>query len=461
MAKHREKLVMNRTWRRDVLAASLIGLTVAACGPRPSLGQAAPASRAWLDLETALRATSLGGRPTLIVATTPSDASTRQLRAVLPAALGDAYQLAELDAQAHAEWVKRLGITRVPGVALYVRGPGGLKLLGSRSGVAEPRAILAWLGNPGRTDTTAPLTDPALERTQYTSPQGPAPQAPPPIYAPAPPPSASTPAPVPVYQAAAPIYQIQAPLSQAPAPAPLVVSPAPSPPILVNPPQQTIVMAPQPPPNIVVAAPCSAPTVAMVPGVSNPPIQLFMSVPNQATTTPTFVAAPVTATPTNFVAAPVAAAPTNFVAAPVAAAPTNLIAAPVASVPVVAASLTAAPMAIAPAPVAAAPATAILISPGLFARIIGTIGEHLAIWKNPRIQMTSAVTPLVAAPTFATATQPVAPVVYAASQPAAVPALTARHPYAEEPSYEGPMPSPQGGCRICGSHGKCRHLRWR
>ncbi|MBV8267307.1 MAG: hypothetical protein JO252_13350, partial [Planctomycetaceae bacterium] len=244
---------MNRTWRRDVLAASLIGLTVVACGPRPSLGQTAPTSRAWLDPETALRATSLGGRPTLIVATTPSDASSRRLRAVLPAALGHAYQLAELDAQAHPEWAKRLRITGVPGVALYVRGPGGLTLLGSRSGVSEPRAILAWLGNPGRTDTTARLADPALERTQYTSPQGPTTQAPPPSHAPAPPPPAFAPAPVPVYQAATPVYQIQAPLSQAPAPAPLVVSPAPSPPILVNPPQQTIVMAPQPPPNIVAA----------------------------------------------------------------------------------------------------------------------------------------------------------------------------------------------------------------
>ena len=421
---------MNRTWRRDVLAASLIGLTVAACGPRPSLGQAAPTSRAWLDPETALRATSLGGRPTLIVATTPSDASSRWLRAVLPAALGHAYQLAELDAQAHPEWAQRLGITGVPGVALYVRGPGGLTLLGSRSGVSEPRAILAWLGNPGRTDTTARLADPALERTQYTSPQGPTTQAPPPSHAPAPPPPAFAPAPVPVYQAATPVYQIQAPLSQAPALAPLVVSPAPSPPILVNPPQQTIVMAPQPPPNIVAAAPCPSPTVAMVPGVSSPPIQLFMSVPNQPTTTPTFVAAPV-------------------------------VAAPTASVPVGAASVTAAPTAIAPALVAAAPATAILISPGLCARIIGTIGEHLAIWKNPRIQMTSAVTPFVAAPTFATATQAVSSTVYATSQPAAVPALTARHPYAEEPSNEGPLPSPQGGCRICGSRGKCRHLRWR
>ncbi len=72
------------------------------------------------------------------MATTRSDAASRRLRAALPASLGRSYQLAEVDAEGRADWLKQIGITGIPGVALYVPSEGGMKLAGVRSGVADP-----------------------------------------------------------------------------------------------------------------------------------------------------------------------------------------------------------------------------------------------------------------------------------------------------------------------------------
>ena len=237
MAKHREKLVMNRTWRRDVLAASLIGLTVAACGPRPSLGQAASASRAWLDLETALRATSLEAarhsssrrrRPT-----PRRDSSAPSCRGTWPYV-----STRRVDG----------GASGVGQAARDHAGPGSRPLrprprwsqvarFPERRGRASGHPRLDQ--NPGRTDTTASLTDPAWNEPNTRPPRDRSLRLLRRSLRSRASSSGRRPRPVRVHQAAAPIYQIRAPLSQAPARLLLVVSPAPSPPILVNPPQQT------------------------------------------------------------------------------------------------------------------------------------------------------------------------------------------------------------------------------
>ncbi len=131
--------------------------------------------------------------------------------------------------------------------------------------------------------------------------------------------------------------------------------------------------------------------------------------------------------------APVAAAPTMAMA-PVAAAPTMAMA-PVAAAPTMAmAPVAAAPAAAAPA--AAAP-TMMLVAPSLLNRLIGTIGEHFAQKKNPRILMAQA-------PGLAPAPAP-APAYAAAPAPAyAAPAPTALG-YLEAPA-PGPYPPCYGNC---------------
>jgi hypothetical protein len=414
---------MNRILRLSALTAGLLVPAFGGVGLQNSLGQGTPPAtetEGSTDAGRALRATQQGGRPTIIVALTRSESGSKRLLAYLTATLGRSYQLAEVDVEEQASWIKQIGITGVPGFAVYGQTGGSMKLLGTKSGVADPATIVEWV-----TTLTAPLSatgpiDPNVNRAshQYPSGQTPSAQAPPMCPPTTAPPTTPAPPAIPVY--APP----QTPVYSVPAPPPVMVS-APAPPIVFSPPQQTIVMAPQPPPNIVFAAPYPAPpTVSMAPTYAAPaPPQLLLPAP-----APPPAPAPMYAAPAPMYAAPPMAAPPAYAAAPMYAAP-------------------------APAP-AAAPVnlTAIVRPPSLFGRLVGTVGERMAEQNRPRYRLAQAAT-LAPAPVYAATAAPL----YAPAP--AVPVFAAPPVAAPPPVEAPPMPSPQGypGCWACKGRGLFHH----
>lgn len=146
------------------------------------------------------------------------------------------------------------------------------------------------------------------------------------------------------------------PVYNTPAAPPVYAALPQSAPVVLQPQAATVIVGPTPPPNIVIAsAPATAPTVTYA-----------------------TVAPPPASTPNLFLAPSPTAAPQSAAAAPA----------------------TQALYLSAPVPAAAAPTALVLMAPNLLDRALGTLGEHLARRKNPRVQL--ATTPAVAAaPTYA------------------------------------------------------------
>ncbi len=469
---------MNRSWNWSALAAGLMIPAIGSALMTPCRAQVAAGVAGWGDAGTALRATQRGGRPTIIVATTRTDAASERLRSALPALFGPGCQLAEVDATEQADWLRQIGITGVPGVAVYAHADGGARVLGVRSGVADPVAIAEWAAGLGRSPSASTPTpaDPRVARASYQQPSpqslAPQPQPPPQYFNPSPPAPAPSlpvapPAPAPTYvyanpapaPAPAPVYVAVSPAPTTyttPAPAPVTLAPAAAP-IVVNPPQQTFVIGPQPPPQILSAAPAAAPSM-----IAAAPTQLVAPAPVQ------YVAAPAPA-PVQYVAAAPAPAPVQYVAAAptqyVASAPTQLVAA----APVTAAVTTPQFVATAPPAPAAAPASMVVaVRPlRLRNRIATGFGEYLIERNKQKYRLVETAT-LAAAPglggasTFAV----VAPAPAAAPvmgpvprQAVCAPAPAPRPDYAPPVESESlpPLPSPQGGCASCRSGSRFGH----
>jgi hypothetical protein len=402
----------------------------------------------------ALRATVQTGRPSVLVVTSGSDARSQRLRRELldnpqVRALSKTLSFTEMAAESHAAQVKGLGIRAYPTVLVYRRGAKGLECMGAMTQPENASYLLGWLSGLGLglgqvSGAPAPV-DPGVSRTQYATGQaGPSGQGPPMPSGQHYPPPQPPPTPPPVVQqpyippSPPPTYQV-APVVTGPAPVPTLIAPA-APTYVVQQQPATIMMAPAPAPTVVQLQPAQAPPMASAPPMGNAPPQNLFTQPAQAP--PTGAAPPANAP---------SYAPPTYPQQVAYAPPTQ----PVAS----------APQQVGQGPIAAAVLTTVLTNPSLWERILGTIGEHLAQKKNPRIQMGQA--PVMQAPMTGQAPPAgQAPVAYA---PAAGQAYVAAAPavpyaygiptypppgYAAPPGYvpqpppypqpEYPVPSPQG-----------------
>ena len=388
-----------RSWISTALTAGTLLSAGGAIGVDACRGQEPRPAMAWSDARAALQATQRGGKPTIVVTTTKSSASAPAIRAALGSAFGGACGLAEVDSDAQAGWVREVGITGTPGVVVFVNSGNQMKVLGTRSGVADPKALVDFVNG------LLGSSDPMVARTDH---QQPSPQSPTPQYAPQPAPQAPVYAPAPQ----APVYAPAPQQMYAPSPAPVMIQP-PASPIYISPAPQTIVMAPQPPPNVLFAAP--APIYAPAPA----PPQLMLA------PAPTYAAAPVYAPAPTYAPAPA------YAPAPVAAAPVAMV--------------------------AAAPTVnlaAIQKGPSLAGRLLGAVGQHLAEKGKPHYKLVPTVN-LAPAPSYAAAPMAPAPVAYA---PAPQPAPTYA-PAPAPPAEYPPLPSPQGhpNCSACKGHGLFHH----
>ena len=387
------------------------------------------ATLAWTPLVRAMLTTVGTDLPTLVVVTSPRQPASLQFCKALAhspeaAALAGSLQFAELSEDIYPEKVKELGVQAFPTLIVYVHDEAGTKVLGTTSTLIDPAGVVPWLRSLGFT-AKAPCDSALIQVDHYPTPSGqayPTEQAPPP-YAPpkqpmmAPPPAYSPPPQVPQYAAPPPQQQYMAPV---PAPAPVYLQTS-TPTMVVQQAPQQIILAPPGPPQVTVAmAPSAMPTVSYAPVAGAPMASAPMNLFTQ----------PAQAPPSQPAQAPVAMAPYAMAPAPVAMAPAPAQA-PVAMAPAPAQ----APMAMAPAvgqgPLAATALTMILTNPSFLDKIVGTIGEHFAQKKNPRIQMGQA-------PTMAQAPVAQAPVGYAPqgyAPQAYAPVGYAAAPYAAQAAY--------------------------
>jgi hypothetical protein len=353
----------------------------------------------------------------------------------LPATLGRSFYLAEVDATDQSEWLRQIGITGLPGIAVYAQTEAGIKLIGSMSGMADPAAITAWVPTLWKPAASTTPVDPKVARTSYQQPSSqsgpsqpyfnPAPAAPAPStpnYFVAAPPAAPAPAAIPylIYQQTA--APAPAPVNYTtPAPAPLTISPTAAP-IVVNPPQQTFVIGPTPAPNVVAAAPGPPPAPAPTQYLMAAPAPAPAATPVQVmATAPAPVAVPMVAT------APVPAPVTQFVATA------------------------------APAVVAAPQNVVVAVKPLSLRNRIGTgLGQFLIERNRPKFEVVQAanLAAVQGAPSFyAAQSQAYAPVQAAA--PATVCPPSPQAPANPEPLP--PLPSAQNQCPGCRNGGLFRH----
>lgn len=436
-----------RRWKRRAACAAL-GLTALSAWSlesRPCLGREESSANApaALSLAQALRTTQETGTPTVVVVTSRAEEGSGKFWRTLSESqeirsFGQAVQFAEMPAESYAAQVRRLGVKSYPMVIVYRRGAKGLETAGHQAGPMDTYFVLGWLSTlglkpeaekgpaPAVASANAPVSDPAVTRTRLQIASGqahpseqayqPPPPPPQPPYQP-PPQYYQTPHPQPVYQQ---------PAMFAPAPQPVVV-PTASAPVVFQPQATQIVVGPTPPP--VISFVQQAPTPAF-----------SFAAPAPA---PSPAPAP---QPNLFAAAPVPSpAPAPAPAPAPSAAPVFMMAAP-APAPAPAA----APTQVAFAPIAQAPAPGVMVlkSPGLINSLIGTLGEHLAQKKNPRIQMASAPA-LSPAPVPAPSPLGQAPVAFAQA-PSQAPAYYAPSGppmmYAAAPPNGAPGFAPQNQC---------------
>ena len=456
---------MKRSKRWSAIVAGVIFPAVGGLGITPASGQnTSPAAVAvaeqvggWSEAGAALRETQQGGRPTIIVATTRTDNGSKRLRAALPAYAGRYYLLAEVDAVDQVDWLRQIGITGVPAVAVYASVDGELKLMGTNSGVTDPAAVAAWIPTLWKKPATSRVDGKVAQSSyQQASPQAPSTQTPQYFQPNLAPPAASPPAmsgptyyvttPAPVAAAPpAPTYYVIQPETVAAAPVaaappnyttppqpPMTLSPAAAP-IVVNPPRQTIVIGPTPAPNVVAAAPPAA----------APPQYLLP--------------APVAASPPTMM--PVAASPPvqTFVgASPVAASPVQLVAAAPPSISQFVAS----------APVAAAPPqqnVVVAVRPlSLRNRIGAGIGQILVDRNRPKFEVVQAanLAAVQGAPSFYAAQPQVSMQMTAPAPTAYCPPPQQQQQQQQQPAYSSeqlpPLPSAQSQCLGC-RNGSGRH----
>ena len=383
------------------------GMTTRADGP----------DAGWTPLAEATWSTQKTGRPTVVVATSSRSPESLALRRDLlgiaeARSLAGTIHFAEMPESRYAVQLRALRVDGFPTVIVYRRGSKGLEVVDTLSRPKDAYVVTAWLGTLGL-ESAADRPDEGLVRAQHATPQRPnptpqAPPQPPPYQPPYQPPYVPQYAPQPQY----------APIVQTPAAAPMVLS-QPGPTFMVQQQAPTIMLAPPSAPNIVVMqAPSQAPSVSYAPqGPASAPAPNFFAPAPQPSQ------------------APPAYAPQQ---------PMMMVAQ---------APQPAQAPAVGQGPLLATAATMILTNPSLIDSMLGTIGEHFANKKNPRIKMVQA--PAIAqAPTAPAGYAPAgyAPAVcYGPTGGQAYLAVPAGGyggppgygppPYAEPPGYG---PSPQG-----------------
>ncbi len=285
-----------------------------------------PAVTKPLSMAEALQVLSQEGRPCLLVMTSAANARSKVALAELAGALS-AENITVADWPVDAD--PRFESKTLPRLALYRRGSSGPELAGQKNTQVEPTSTLIWLRTLGILAQTTKV-DPDLARTQYATPQAPPVAAPMAPFAVAPPPTALMALPQSVS------------MVNVPPAAPFAIS-VPSAPIVVTPSAPSVYVTPAPAPNVyVTTAPPSAPNVYLTQAAPQP-AQLFVATPSAIAHAPT---------------ANVAYAPVAYSAAPQAMPQTSQV--------------------------------MILHSPGLIENLIGTVGEHMAKRKWPRVQVSSS-----------------------------------------------------------------------
>jgi hypothetical protein len=355
-------------WLRAAVAATALGLGA------PCRGEDDRAKKAAADAASTpahmFERTRATGIPSLVLVTSRAAPASLELwRALVNDRSIWAERrllfLVQLPVETHIREIRSLGVSQAPALLLIRRDGRELKVAGQHMGSMDPAFVAGWLalleGLPG--GALSPRADGAVQRVNHASasPQATQPDiAPPPskmtadqphLYQPLVPPAAPPAQPP---QPMTPAYQQAQPM-------PLVYAP-PQPPIYIQPAAPTIVMGPAPMPNV-----AYAPSTVPAYGAALPQPMVSPGGPNlPSAQSPSYDAPQTASAPASLPWYAPMPYPTSYATAP-------------GYVP-----------ASAPGWYSAAPAQApMLKAPGLLCSLIGTLGEHLAGLKNPRIKMTS------------------------------------------------------------------------
>src|SRR3954466_10904214 len=160
------------------IASWLFVLAPALFVPGRSPGQEVPGEggdAAREAVQVALRGTLSTGRPTVLVATSRTSPESLDLWRRLMGAYGapwiSSMQWLEVSADRDPVWLVKLGITDIPSVIVFGRGPKGLEFLGRLNRPKGVEEVAAWLAPLGTGRTAREAGPPALTRAQYSTPQ--------------------------------------------------------------------------------------------------------------------------------------------------------------------------------------------------------------------------------------------------------------------------------------------------
>lgn len=370
---------MSRIWMRTAslmaaLASLLLAGSRASAASEPSLTHYPTV----LPLDQALQTTQKTGRPTIAVS---SRLLGDFLRSPSTAELAASAQIAPLSESGSSNSSRWLDPHPGLEVRVYVRGAQGPQVLAKLDDAKTAPQIVAWLKTLRRPASATSKSDAKLAQTNHWQHAAPSSQAGYP-----PPPAPVVPVAPPVAPVAPP--QTLVPLAVSPPAASTYVAQPAAAPIVLQTPSPSILLQ-QTAPTIYIAPPAQPANIQIL---TPPPAAPSVSVlqPAQAVQTQQLFLAPAAVAP--------APAPAAYAPAPAAYAPAAY-----------------APAAYAPAYAAAAApaATVVAVQPGLLGHIIGSVGEHLAKFKNPRLRVTAAPAAAVApAPAYAPSAPAYAPQYY-------------------------------------------------